>query len=76
VVSRALAQRNATIRTEIMKLTAEKSPQGHQKFTSGYIFDYIAAAHGLKPRTVKNIFWESGTYCLNTTSAQNVVSPI
>jgi len=77
MVSRALAQRNATIRTEIMKLMAYKSPEGHQKYTSAYIFDHVAAQYDdLKPRTIKNIFWENGAYCMNSRPPQNVVSPI
>ncbi len=76
MVNRVLAQRNARIRTAVMKMMAEKSPQGHQKYTSGYVFDHIAAKYGLRPRTVQNIFWETGVYCMNTSSAaQNMAAP-
>lgn len=76
MVSKALAQRNARIRTVIMKMMSEKSPLGRQKYTSGYIFDHIAARYGIKPRTVQNIFWETGAYCLHVLPpAQNVVAP-
>ena len=76
MVNRVLAQRNARIRTAVMKMMAEKSAGGHQKYTSGYIFDHIAAKYGLSPRTVQNIFWETGVYCISASPApQNVVAP-
>ncbi len=75
MVNRALAQRNAQIRTEIMGMMKIKSDQGHQKYTSAYIYDHIAAKHGLKSRTVKNIFWETGVYCLPTAPPHNVATP-
>ena len=75
MVSKELAKRNAQIRSRIMKMMAEKSDLGRQKYTSGYIYDKVAAEYGLKPRTVKNIFWESGTYCLHDSPQQNVAVP-
>ncbi len=56
-------------------MMAEKSPQGRQKYTSGYIFERVAKEYGLKPRTVKNIFWDNGSYCEALSPAQNIVSP-
>jgi len=76
MVNRILAQRNTKIRNEVMKMMAEKSSQGRQKYTSGYIFDHIASKYGLSPRTIQNIFWETGVYCMNTSSAaQNMAAP-
>ncbi len=74
VVNDALAQRNAQIRAMVMRMMAEKSLQGRQKYTSGYIYDKVAVAHGLKPRTVKNIFWNSGVYSPPVSPVQNVDS--
>ncbi len=71
VVSDALARRNTQICAIVMQMMAEKSLQGRQKYTSGYIFDKVAADNGLKPRTVKNIFWGSGVYHEPVSSAQN-----
>ncbi len=70
--SRDLDIRNTKIRSEIIAMMTIKSKQGHQKYTSAYIFDHVAANHELSPRTIKNIFWESGYYCIPTASAQNV----
>ncbi len=75
MVSKELANRNARIRFRIMGLMAEKSPRGRQKYTSGYIYDKVAAENGLKPRTVKNIFWNSGIYGLTDAPQQNVAQP-
>ncbi len=71
MVSDALAQRNAHICVIVMQMMAEKSLQGRQKYTSGYIFDKVAADNGLKPRTIKNIFWGSGVYQEPVSPAQN-----
>jgi len=75
MVSKELAQRNTLIRNKIMVLMALKSPQGRQKYTSGYIYEKVAGEYGLRPRTVKNIFWESGIYCDHVSSQQNVGAP-
>ena len=72
MVSKELARRNSQIRNRVMAMMAEKSPQGRQKYTSGYIFDKVATEYGLKPRTVKNIFWESGIYRATIPPQQNV----
>lgn len=71
VVSWALGQRNAQIRAEIIEMMRYKSNRGRQKYTSGYIFDFIAAKHDLEPRTVQNIFWETGSYCMPVSPPQN-----
>ena len=57
------------IRREIMVMTAKKSARGRQKYTSGYIFDFIAEKYNLKPRTIKNIFWSN---CNSIPPAQNI----
>ncbi len=75
MVSKELAERNAQIRTRIMELMAEKSPRGRQKYTSGYIYEKVAAEFGLKPRTIKNIFWDSGIYSPSVSPQQNVAQP-
>ena len=62
------------IRDAVMEMMAEKSPQGRQKYTSGYIFDYVAEKYGLKSRTIKNIFWDNGSYCESPASAQNLAT--
>jgi len=76
MVSEELAERNTQIRNKVMKMMAEKSSRGKQKYTSGYIFDKIAAEYELKPRTVKNIFWESGTYRLPVSPQQNIAHQV
>ena len=63
------------IQDAVMKMMAEKSPQGHQKYTSGYIFDYMAKKFGLKPRTIKNIFWDISSYRESSAPAQNIAVP-
>ncbi len=76
MVNQSLEQRNAQIRARVIALMKEKSPQGRQKYTSGYIFDRVAEEFELKPRTVKNIFWSTGAYGNPPVSpAQNVVAP-
>ncbi len=75
MVSKELTQRNARIRTRILELMAEKSSQGLQKYTSGYIYEKVGTEYGLKPRTIKNIFWDSGSYSPSVSPQQNVAQP-
>ena len=73
--NKVLDHHNMDIQDAVVKMMAEKSPQGHQKYTSGYIFDHMAEKYGLKPRTIKNIFWDNGSYRESSAPAQNIATP-
>ncbi len=72
VLDEALDRRNKIIRQQITDMSGEKSSSGIPKYTSAYVFEIVAQRHKLKVRTVKNIFWETGSYCPAAAPAQNV----